>query len=315
MQRPDRIILTPSVYCRLRHMAVHSANEIAAWGIAEDPAQPLLVTDLFLPLQTNDPCYVEMDDDSINKHLCDSVMGGLSPEQVMRIWIHTHPGSSPTPSGHDNHTFNRLLETMPWIVMFIMAESGAVSATHGAANGHGITRTSLKIQTDFSGSLWEHTGLITPTTWTNIINAVENAGTRSPYREPAPQSQSVWPKARKKTPSLAALGINEASIGRWWHADIDDEETSCFTDDSPSPEDPTPAESVINELYLSPDTHDDELPPVLAGLEDYTLLELHNLNEEEREFLIDTLWALYIGDDSNAPNETLDPEPAQETTP
>ena len=53
---------------------------------------------------------------------------GHHPEQFARLWIHTHPGSSPHPSGPDEDTFERVFGKCHWAVMFIMARTGQTYA-------------------------------------------------------------------------------------------------------------------------------------------------------------------------------------------
>ena len=52
------------------------------------------------------------------------VDAGRQPEQFARVWIHTHPGASPSPSGTDEETFERCFGGVDWAVMHIIAEEG-----------------------------------------------------------------------------------------------------------------------------------------------------------------------------------------------
>ncbi len=53
---------------------------------------------------------------------------GRKPEQFARIWLHTHPGDSPTPSGTDEHTFIDVFGRCDWAVMFVLAQEGKTYA-------------------------------------------------------------------------------------------------------------------------------------------------------------------------------------------
>jgi hypothetical protein len=53
---------------------------------------------------------------------------GRKPEQFARIWLHTHPGDSPTPSGTDEHTFMDVFGRCDWAVMFVLAQGGKTYA-------------------------------------------------------------------------------------------------------------------------------------------------------------------------------------------
>ncbi len=53
---------------------------------------------------------------------------GRQPEEFARIWLHTHPGTSPQPSPTDVETFTRVFGRCDWAVMFILARGGRTSA-------------------------------------------------------------------------------------------------------------------------------------------------------------------------------------------
>jgi hypothetical protein len=50
---------------------------------------------------------------------------GLKPEQFGRIWIHTHPGLSASPSGVDETTIKNVFGRCDWSIMYILAKGGA----------------------------------------------------------------------------------------------------------------------------------------------------------------------------------------------
>lgn len=88
----------------------------------------LLVEDLFLPRQQTTAVTVAFDDESVADFFEDQVAAGRSPEQFVRIWIHTHPGDCPNPSSVDEETFARVFGGCDWAVMFILARGGATYA-------------------------------------------------------------------------------------------------------------------------------------------------------------------------------------------
>ena len=71
---------------------------------------------------------VEFDDASVAALFDDQVDQGLRPEQFARIWIHTHPGQSASPSSVDLTTFRNVFGRCDWAVMFILAKGGATFA-------------------------------------------------------------------------------------------------------------------------------------------------------------------------------------------
>src|SRR5690606_33202362 len=48
--------------------------------------------------------------------------------QFGRLWAHTHPGNSASPSGTDEDTFERVFGGCDWAVMFILARGGETYA-------------------------------------------------------------------------------------------------------------------------------------------------------------------------------------------
>ncbi len=71
---------------------------------------------------------VRFEDDAVADFLDQQIDAGRTPQQFMRIWIHTHPGDSAHPSGTDEETFARVFEKSDWAVMFILAKSGKTYA-------------------------------------------------------------------------------------------------------------------------------------------------------------------------------------------
>ena len=71
---------------------------------------------------------VAFDDHAVADFFEDQVDLGRKPEQFARIWLHTHPGNSPTPSMTDEATFARVFGACDWAVMAIIAKGGQTYA-------------------------------------------------------------------------------------------------------------------------------------------------------------------------------------------
>jgi proteasome lid subunit RPN8/RPN11 len=78
--------------------------------------------------QQASPVTVALDDAAVADYMDACVDAGLTPERCLRIWCHTHPGSSPEPSGTDEHTFARVFGACQWAVMFIVSRTAATFA-------------------------------------------------------------------------------------------------------------------------------------------------------------------------------------------
>jgi proteasome lid subunit RPN8/RPN11 len=98
-------------------------TEVGGFGLAADD-DPLLIEDVQLVLQKCSWIHVELDDASVADFFDRQVDEGRQPDRFARIWIHTHPGDSPRPSGTDEETFARVFGRTDWAVMFILACEG-----------------------------------------------------------------------------------------------------------------------------------------------------------------------------------------------
>ncbi len=83
------------------------------------------MTDVVLVPQAASPTFVRFDDAGVADHFDRQVDAGHTPEQCGRIWLHTHPGSDPSPSRTDEATFARVFGRCDWAVMAIVARHGA----------------------------------------------------------------------------------------------------------------------------------------------------------------------------------------------
>jgi proteasome lid subunit RPN8/RPN11 len=71
---------------------------------------------------------VAFDDTAVAEFFDEQVDAGRRPEQFARIWVHTHPGECPWPSGVDERTFADAFGHCDWSVMFILARGGQTYA-------------------------------------------------------------------------------------------------------------------------------------------------------------------------------------------
>jgi hypothetical protein len=119
--------LTPYAWAKLQRLRDLGDTEVGGFGIsAADDL--LLVEDICLIHQQCSPITVKFDDEAIADYFDRQVDLGLAPERFARIWIHTHPGSSPHPSSTDEETFARCFGSADWAVMFILARGGQTYA-------------------------------------------------------------------------------------------------------------------------------------------------------------------------------------------
>ncbi|WP_145431267.1 Mov34/MPN/PAD-1 family protein [Lacipirellula limnantheis] len=119
-----KIRISPYAWAKLLYLRDAGATEIGGFGISA-PGEPLLVVDVELVTQTADWASVVFDDAAVADYYDRQVEQGRTPSEFGRIWVHTHPGSSPQPSATDEETFARAFGGCQWAVMLIVARGGA----------------------------------------------------------------------------------------------------------------------------------------------------------------------------------------------
>ena len=118
---------TPYAWAKLQWFCHRGETEIGGFGIA--PGDDLLLIEDFITVKQDvSVVSVSFDDEAVADHFDRQVDQGRRPEQFSRLWLHTHPGESPEPSGVDEETFQRVFGDCDWAVMFILAQHGKTYA-------------------------------------------------------------------------------------------------------------------------------------------------------------------------------------------
>lgn len=102
-------------------------TEISGFGIS-DPDDLLCIIDFKTVKQDATVASISLDDQSIADYFDAQVDAGRKPEQFFRVWLHSHPGNSPTPSNTDEETFARVFGRSDWAVMCVVAQEGKTHA-------------------------------------------------------------------------------------------------------------------------------------------------------------------------------------------
>lgn len=118
---------SPTAWAKLLFMRDMTDNEVGGFGITQTD-DLLLVTDFVLVKQRVTAVSVSFEDESVADFFDEQVEVGRKPEQFARVWLHTHPGSSPEPSMTDEATFTRVFGSCDWSVMCIVAQDGSIFA-------------------------------------------------------------------------------------------------------------------------------------------------------------------------------------------
>ncbi|MEI8373508.1 MAG: hypothetical protein WCJ35_11830 [Planctomycetota bacterium] len=124
---PQGLRFSPTAWAKLLYLRDAGDSEVGGFGISATD-NLLNIEDVALVRQNCDLASVMLDDQAVADYFDRQVDAGCHPEQFGRIWIHTHPGSSPQPSATDEQTFARVFGRTEWSVMFILAREGRTYA-------------------------------------------------------------------------------------------------------------------------------------------------------------------------------------------
>ncbi len=139
---------SPTAWAKLLFLRDYGQTEVGGFGIT--PADDLLyVEDVRLVKQVCSWAHVAFDDESVADLFDEQFDAGRRPEQVGRLWIHTHPADCPRPSQTDEETFARVFGRADWAVMFILAREGATFARLRFNVGPG-SEQEISVRTDYS---------------------------------------------------------------------------------------------------------------------------------------------------------------------
>lgn len=144
------LTFTPLAWLKLQYFCHVGNTEIAGFGIAT-ARDPLVIEDFVTIPQEADTCTVRFADADVADFFDHCVDNGLPPQRFARVWCHTHPGASVTPSSTDEATFARAFGGCDWSLMFILGRTGRTYARLGFAAGPGSQMT---IPTRIDWSAW-----------------------------------------------------------------------------------------------------------------------------------------------------------------
>ena len=148
---------SPSAWAKLLYFRDKTTNEVGGFGVT--PADDLLYVQDFVTVQQQVSCIsVDFDDDAVADFFEAQVDQGRRPEQFARLWIHTHPGDCPQPSGVDEATFERVFGQCDWSVMFIMAQNNSTYARMSFNIGPGgqvLLPSEVDFNRPFEGTRYE----------------------------------------------------------------------------------------------------------------------------------------------------------------
>lgn len=154
--RPSRrspqpsVTFSPLAWLKLQFFCHLGDTEVGGFGIAAKD-DLLYIEDFVTIRQEVSAVSVRFDDAAVADFFDQCVDKGLSVQCFSRLWLHTHPGDSVTPSFVDEHTFHRCFGRCDWAVMFILGRTGNTYARLTYNTG---PRSSIELPTSVDWSAW-----------------------------------------------------------------------------------------------------------------------------------------------------------------
>lgn len=125
-RHPTKVLrFSREAFRKLEYLRDVGDTEIAGFGVT-NPEDSMHVMHFLMIEQENSVAYVEFKDNAVNDYMERMFDAGWQPRDCLRVWIHTHPGSSANPSGQDETTFQDCFGSADHAVMFILARGGEI---------------------------------------------------------------------------------------------------------------------------------------------------------------------------------------------
>lgn len=196
--RPPRLVLTPRAWLKWQFLCHAGPTEIGAFGLSQERS-PLVVEDLLVVKQVTTAASVAFDDVAVADLFDAMADRGISPRCFARIWLHTHPGASVTPSGVDEATFRRVFGGCDWAVMGILGRAGRTEVRLRFNAGPG---GDVSIPTAVEWSLWPDYALSSQL----MDDLVQWQTEFDTCVEPVPVQTRSDPKTQTRKPCASGLG-------------------------------------------------------------------------------------------------------------
>lgn len=213
LKKTPALRLSPTAWAKLLFFRDAGETEIGGFGIT--PPEDLLYIEDFVTVQQQvTSVSVALDDTAVADFFETQVDLGRKPEQFARIWIHTHPGSCPVPSGTDEDTFQRVFGPCDWSLMAIVAQEGQTYARIRFNVGPG-GQVVLPVEIDYSRSF----PAADPQAWFEEYRVNIHSNPWFIIKEPAESpltSLEEWPE-EELAEFEGQPGFNDDESLGWWN--------------------------------------------------------------------------------------------------
>lgn len=178
----------------------HLNREVSGFGVAYDPERPLYIDDFAIISQCSHVTFTSIAEDALATYYEEMADRGFEVKQFGRVWIHTHPEMSASPSSIDENTFIDRFGDADWAVMAIMSKTGDSYARLKINNF--VIRTEQKLSWHVDWDAFNSAQLSNPdfSAWARELHdLVELPSLQYEHEETvrwqmaAKQAQNLWP--------------------------------------------------------------------------------------------------------------------------
>lgn len=152
----------PLAWLKWQFLCHAGPTEVAGFGLSAIH-DPLYVEDILVVSQQATAVTVAFDDVAIADLFDRMTDQEVTPDRYARIWLHSHPGASATPSNVDEATFARVFGGCDWSIMGILSRT---SATYARLQFNAGPGGSLEIPVTVDWASWP--GLTSLDFWMNL---------------------------------------------------------------------------------------------------------------------------------------------------
>ncbi len=198
-----------SAWDKLCYLRDRGQTEVGGFAVSHDN-DLLHVREIHLVPQETTSVTVKFADEGVADFTENMFEEGIEPRQCLRIWWHTHPGNSATPSFVDEETFEKVFGKCDWSIMFILAKGGEYYARLQLRGGslEGSVILPVQVQRDvYYDPEWEeeYHSNVTPLKEKKYGTLSKTAGLSPLFGTEELSDDSDWDRSDREADCVAAI--------------------------------------------------------------------------------------------------------------
>jgi hypothetical protein len=203
MQKPSiknaKLVFSAEAWYKLLYLRDKGNTEVSGWGITAAD-NPFYVESFEMIKQTGTMATTEFDKEDNTRFVSEKVAEEIYPDRCQKIWIHTHPGNSCSPSSLDETTFAEMMDQIDendYVMMFIIAKNDSVYCRMGLKHKVGVLKFEIPVSyEELFYSEWDE--------------EYDRCLQKPVYQQPTGSYQSGGYYTNSKTPVTPVIGFSPA---------------------------------------------------------------------------------------------------------